>query len=235
MAGMEENEEKAPRPVAVWVGGTLAYAVLVLALGLILTGINPDSSVFPPLLTALAGLFVATAINVRPASSGDADPDWNRFQVHVIVVAITSMVLSIGLVMCALAFPGELIFQLAFWGAALAILIGAAFLLAVVWERLSTEESPPSPASEPEPKPDPDPEPEPEPEPEPAPEAEPAPESGKVKAAKKELRRAPQTDLVAATLKKSKKTKKPAKKSPKDPKASKAPKKPKKKDSKKKK
>ena len=49
----------------------------------------------------------------------------------MIVVAITSMVLSIGLVMCALA-SGELIFQLAFWGAALAILIGAAFLLAVV-------------------------------------------------------------------------------------------------------
>jgi hypothetical protein len=145
IAPKEPGEEKPPRPVAVWVAGTIAYGVIVALLGLVLLeSVDPEYSVFPPLLTALAGLFVATAINVRPGILDDDGADWNRFQTHVIVVAVTSMVLSIGLVMSAIAFPGEEIARTAFWGSAIAILIGASFLLATVWNRLSAEE--PAPA-----------------------------------------------------------------------------------------
>ncbi len=144
IAPKEPGEEKPPRPVAVWVAGTIAYGVIVALLGLVLLdGVDPEYAVFPPLLTALAGLFVATAINVRPGILDDDGADWNRFQTHVIVVAVTSMVLSIGLVMSAIAFPGEEIARTAFWGSAIAILIGASFLLATVWNRLSGEEPAP--------------------------------------------------------------------------------------------
>lgn len=208
-------DEQPPRPVAIWVAGTFAYAILVLALGLVLSGVDPDSAVFPPLLTALAGLFVATAINVR-APYGEEVQEWNRFQTHVIVVTISSMVLGIGLVMCALAFPGELIQRLAFWGAAIAILIGATFLLATVWERLSTEEpgtgQPEVSAPEPEPEVTPETQPEPEAKPEPQPEPEAKPEPQPEAEPKSELRRSPQTDLVAETMKKAKKAKKSGKK-----------------------
>lgn len=125
-----------------WVVGTIAYALIVALLGLVLLdSLEPEYTVFPPLLTALAGLFVATAINVRPGLLGDDGADWNRFQTHVIVVAVTSMVLSMGLVMSAIAFPGEQVARTAFWGSAIAILIGASFLLATVWNRLSGEDA----------------------------------------------------------------------------------------------
>ncbi len=150
IAPKETGEEQPPRPVAVWVAGTIAYGVIVALLGLVLLdGVNPEYAVFPPLLTALAGLFVATAINVRPGILDDDGADWNRFQTHVIVVAVTSMVLSVGLVMSAIAFPGEEIARTAFWGSAIAILIGASFLLATVWNRLSREEPGPGATGEP--------------------------------------------------------------------------------------
>jgi len=196
LADEMSGSERPPRPVAVWVGGTIAYGALVLALGLVVTGINPEAAVFPPLLTALAGLFVATAINVRPGRLDGEEGDWNRFQTHVIVVAITSMVLSVGLVMCAIAFPGELIARLAFWGAAIAILIGASFLLATVWERLNEPASAPA---EPKPKPKPKPEPVAPPVPEPEPEPEPKPASAP--------RPGPEPKLVAQVLKETKKSK----------------------------
>lgn len=204
--------ERPPRPMMVWIVGTIAYVAIVVLAGLVLSGINPDSTVFPPLLTALAGLFVATAINVRTGPGDDDEEEWNRFQTHAIVVAISSMVLSIGLVMCALAFPGELIFRLAFWGSAIAILIGASFLLATVWERLSADKTPPVSRTEPEPATAPDTEPEVTPEPAPAAAEESSVESGREKTDKSKLRRAPQADLVAETLKKSKKSKKSGKK-----------------------
>lgn len=218
--------EKPPRPMMVWITGTIVYAAIVVLAGLIFNGMDPEPSVFPPLLTALAGLFVATAINVRPGTGDEAGSDWNRFQTHAIVVAITSMVLSMGLVICALAFPGELIYRLALWGAVFAILIGASFLLATVWERLRADESLPEPEVVPPPEaaagketgqksgsgsPK-DISPKAIPEPKGSAEAKKKSGSAKKKSGKSDLRRAPQTALVAETLEKSKKPKKSGKK-----------------------
>lgn len=136
---MEEDsltEQQAPRPVAVWLVWLAAYVIWVVVLGLIpLFDIDPEYAVFPPLLTALAGLFVATAINVRPEAV-EGEDDWNRVQTHSVVAGITSMVCSIVLVMCVIAFPGEVLARIAFWSSGFAILTTAAFLLSTVWDRL---------------------------------------------------------------------------------------------------